>query len=82
MSKNMSNDKQTNLEQALIDLQTRLAFQEDTLQSLNDVVADHQREIGDIRRQVGALIDQLEQVLSDLDAGADMGTDAERPPHY
>jgi SlyX protein len=74
----MNEDKQSSLEQALIDLQTRLAFQEDTLQSLNDVVADHQREIGDIRRQVGALIDQLEQVLSDLDAGIEN----ERPPHY
>lgn len=74
----MNNDKQSSLEQALIDLQTRLAFQEDTLQSLNDVVADHQREIGDIRRQVGALIDQLEQVLTDLDADVDN----ERPPHY
>lgn len=74
----MNNDKQSSLEQALIDLQTRLAFQEDTLQSLNDVVADHQREIGDIRRQVGALIDQLEQVLTDLDAGVEN----ERPPHY
>jgi SlyX protein len=74
----MNNDKQGSLEQALIDLQTRLAFQEDTLQSLNGVVADHQREIGDIRRQVAALIDQLEQVLSDLDAGVDN----ERPPHY
>lgn len=75
----MSSDKQSSLEQALVDLQTRLAFQEDTLQSLNDVVADHQREIGDIRRQVGALIDQLEQVLSDLDAG---DVENERPPHY
>lgn len=74
----MSDNRQSSLEQALIDLQTRLAFQEDTLQSLNDVVADHQREIGDIRRQVGALIDQLEQVLSDLESG----TEDERPPHY
>jgi SlyX protein len=74
----MNDDKQGSLEQALVDLQTRLAFQEDTLQSLNDVVADHQREIGDIRRQVGALIDQLEQVLADLDAG----TENEKPPHY
>jgi len=74
----MSNDKQSSLEQALIDLQTRLAFQEDTLQSLNDTVADHQREIGDIRRQVGVLIGQLEQVLTDLDAAPEN----ERPPHY
>jgi SlyX protein len=74
----MKDDKQSSLEQALIDLQTRLAFQEDTLQSLNDTVADHQREIGDIRRQVGALIGQLEQVLSELDA--DGGS--EKPPHY
>lgn len=73
-----NNDKQSSLEQALIDLQTRLAFQEDTLQSLNDTVADHQREIGDIRRQVGALIGQLEQVLTELDGSPDN----ERPPHY
>ena len=77
----MTDDKRNSLEQALIDLQTRLAFQEDTLQSLNDVVADHQKEIGDIRRQVGALIDQLEQVLVELDAGAASG-EGERPPHY
>lgn len=74
----MNDDKYNSLELALIDLQSRLAFQEDTLQSLNDVVVDHQKEIGDIRRQVGGLIDQLEQVLIDLEAGAEN----ERPPHY
>ena len=78
----MSDNRQSSLEQSLIDLQTRLAFQEDTLQSLNDVVADHQREIGDIRRQVGALIGQLEQVLVELDSGAGAGPFDERPPHY
>jgi len=78
----MSNNRQSSLEQALVDLQTRLAFQEDTLQSLNDVVADHQREIGDIRRQVGALIGQLEQVLVELDSSAGVGPVDERPPHY
>jgi SlyX protein len=63
----------------LIELETRLAFQEHTLSELNEIVADQARDLVDLRRQ-------LEQVLSDLRTmrgvlGADSSSEPP-PPHY
>lgn len=63
----------------LIELETRLAFQEHTLSELNEIVADQARELIELRRQ-------LEQVLADLRTmrgliGADPSSEPP-PPHY
>ena len=62
----------------LIDLEIRLTHQEATLQALNDVVADQQRLIGQLRREVEGLKRQLRDVApSPIAAPGD-----ETPPHY
>ena len=72
------------LEQQLIDMQTQLAFQEDTIQSLNDVVALQQQDILQLKQQVVGLLEDLKELL-DNSSGAGGGGGSlfdERPPHY
>ena len=67
------------LENQLIDLQTRFAFQEDTLMALNDVVANQARHI----EQLQALLRQLQQSLQEVREQSQGGEVIEAPPpHY
>ena len=50
------------LEPRMVELETRQAFQDDTLQALNDVVVEQQRSIERLQLQVAALIKRLEDV--------------------
>ncbi len=71
----MTSDKLT---EQLEQMQSQLAFQDDTLHALNDVVAEQDREIQQLNRKVELLIGQL-QGLSE--AVNEVKPD-ERPPHY
>lgn len=78
------NYKSDNYENAqMIELETKMAFQEDAMQKLNDVVAEQQQDILALRNQMTLLIDELGQVLGDLhgDGGVASNT-IEKPPHY
>lgn len=72
----MNHDQET-LREQLIELQTQLAFQEDNLNALDDVVAAQQRRIDDLEQLCSRLVRQLDQMA---DEGADLGV--ETPPHY
>lgn len=63
----------------LADLESRIAFQEDTLDKLNDTVARQELEIERLTRMIKILNTQLQQ----LDRGA-VGefVDEPPPPHY
>lgn len=67
------------MNQELIDLQTRVAFQEETIQQLTDILTDQQRQIDLLRAEFALLKDSHQEVLDALErpAAAD-----ERPPHY
>jgi len=66
-------------EQRLIDLEIRLTHQEATLQTLNQVVAEHQRTIDQLRKQVEGLQRQLHEA-----APSNVAAPWEEmpPPHY
>ncbi|MGI0117004.1 SlyX family protein [Zooshikella sp. RANM57] len=66
------------MDQMLVDLQTQIAFQEDLLQALNKVVAEQQKSIDALRREVDYLKDQL-QTLPELIQASQQ---PEKPPHY
>ncbi|EXF46521.1 slyX protein [Pseudomonas sp. BAY1663] len=66
------------LESRVADLEARLAFQDDTIQTLNDVLVDQQRVIERMQLQMGALARRQEEMQSTLDAGEDEAP----PPHY
>ncbi|MES9900543.1 MAG: SlyX family protein [Sedimenticola sp.] len=62
----------------IIDLQTRLAFQEDALQELTLTTTHQQNLIDMLQRKVL----NLEEQLRSLEPQEGMDTINERPPHY
>lgn len=67
------------LEEQLIDLQTRAAFQDDTIQSLSDTIAKQQQQLDQLTRMVKIINNQLKQFApSDISDPADEPP----PPHY
>jgi len=68
-----------NNEEAIIELQTKLSFQEDLLESLNQVVIDQQGQIAKLQRTVESMIGQMDSIQS---ATQENGQQQEIPPHY
>ena len=66
------------IKQQLIDLQSQLAFQEDTVQSLNDVVTRQQQQIENLHELCSSQKLQLAEINSDMGKN-DLD---ERPPQY
>jgi len=67
------------METRLTELESRVAFQEDTIQKLNDVLVDQQRQIDQLLIQVKALREQLDTMAPSLIADI---TEETPPPHY
>ena len=67
------------MENRLIELETRLAFQDNSLQELNAVVVRQQREIDNLTRELETLRAQLRTLAPDLVASR--AAEAP-PPHY
>jgi len=67
------------MDDRIVDLETRLAFQEDAIQQLSDVVAEQQCEIDRLLRDLRVMQAQLRQAMA-----ADVALQAEEtpPPHY
>lgn len=69
------------VENDIIDLQTRIAYQEDMLAELNQIVTRQDAEILTLKQQVRQLAKRLDDFLTNPgQAMVDPG--AERPPHY
>lgn len=66
------------LETRVMDLESRLAFQDDALQTLSDVVYEQERVIERLRLQMQALLRRLE----DLQGQVGVSEDDAPPPHY
>jgi SlyX protein len=74
-------DFDSEMREQMIALETKIAYQEDTVNSLNDIVSEQQQDIMHLKQQMTQLVDELRVVLKDLDAGLGPVTN-ERPPHY
>ncbi len=72
---------QADLSDQLVDLQARVAHQDDTVLKLNDIVASQQHEIAELTKAVKKLARQL-QSLRDVGGGGGGEAADERPPHY
>ena len=68
------------LEDNLIDLQSQLAFQEDTVQTLNKVVIEQQGQIERLNEMLTLLKQQVDQAQFDAESGSQLVD--EKPPHY
>jgi len=67
------------MNETIMDLQTRLAFQEDSIDTINQIVVRQQSEIDLLKRE----IIQLKEMIEDFrDAQGDGGNATELPPHY
>ncbi|MBU1329998.1 MAG: SlyX family protein [Gammaproteobacteria bacterium] len=65
-------------ESRLTELESRQAFQDDTLQALNDIVVQQQRQIERLQLQVEALARRLQAMSVQFD----IADDETPPPHY
>ena len=66
-------------EDRLIDIETKMAHQEQLLTELNEVLTDQQAQISQLEALSQSLIDRLNSLVDN--AGGGQITD-ERPPHY
>ena len=62
----------------IIDIQSRLAFQEDALTELNRVAVQQQQEIRELKKA----IEEMKQGLKSLAASLPGRGEEEPPPHY
>lgn len=64
----------------LIELQSRLSFQEDTISELNLMVARQDRQLQVLARQMRELVSKFDDAMFAREQGG--ATADERPPHY
>ena len=69
------------LESRLEELESRLAFQDDAIETLNNVIASQDREIVLLKRRLKELELKLRDFADSAPAGA-VVSDHEVPPHY
>lgn len=72
------NDKFDWFNEQLVDVQSQLAFQEDTIASLNEVVTRQQSQIENLYE----LIKNQKSLLETLSVDNENDIIDERPPHY
>ncbi len=65
----------------LIELQTRMAYQEDTITQLNDVITKQDADILQLQQQMRLLAKRIDELSFAQDNGSEEITN-ERPPHY
>jgi SlyX protein len=66
-------------EKRLIELETRLAYQEDAVLALNNVVCQQQRQIDQLEATCRFLVERFNQLLAAADTPKVVD---EKPPHY
>lgn len=65
-------------DQRLIDLETRIAFQEDSIQALSDELYRQQKALEHLQQLCNLMLQRLQE----LSAGGPSGPVDEKPPHY
>lgn len=66
------------MSQEVIELQSKLSFQEQALAELNEVLVSQQRQIDGLQLQLKILQDRLQEI----EDSAPADTQDEKPPHY
>ena len=70
--------REQDIEALLVDLQTRLAFQDQAISELNEVITDQQQQIDRLREELRLAGDKLKV----LEESVEISTPDEKPPHY
>ncbi len=66
------------LESRVTELESRLAFQDDTIQALNDVLVEQGRAVERLQLQMAELLKRYEDMVGQYSSGEDESP----PPHY
>lgn len=66
------------MEKRLIELETRIAFQESTIEQLDQIVSSQQQQISQL--QVG--FSAIKKLLKEVQISSTINDGEERPPHY
>ncbi|WAH60212.1 SlyX family protein [Pseudomonas silvicola] len=66
------------LEARVMELESRLAFQDDTIQALNDELVQQQRQVERLQLQMAALLKRQEEMVGQFG----MSEQEAPPPHY
>ena len=69
------------IDEELIELQTRVAYQEDTINQLNQVVTKQDADIVQLQQQMRLLAKRIDELSFAQNDGAEEISN-ERPPHY
>ena len=64
---------------SIIDLQSRIAHQENTIAELNEALSAQQAQMGRLEALVQVLADRVRALSDNMPAS---GADDEKPPHY
>ncbi len=67
------------MDERFVDLETRLTYQERTLEELNEVVTRQQDQIDLLTEQLAAIVSHLRDSASPVDGSSE---DEPPPPHY
>ena len=67
------------MDSRLVDIETRIAFNEDAINQLNDVILMQQKRIEQLEELCKRLREQLQQAMPASDGGKPAD---EKPPHY
>lgn len=67
------------MEHRLVELETKLAFQEDTIQKLNDVATLQQKQIDRLSRELEEIKSHLREIMPSLVSSE---KEEKPPPHY
>jgi len=70
----------SDLTEDIVELQTRLQFQEDVIHKLDTVVIQQSEVLDALRRRLAVLEERLEQLDHERESTTD--TPEPRPPHY
>lgn len=68
------------IQELIIEIQTKMAFQEETIEQLNDVIISQQKAIDKLQRQLQQLDKKLDEESQHWHTDASMVD--EKPPHY
>lgn len=66
------------MQEKIVDIETRLAYQDDNIQQLSDVIYRQQQQIDQLEKTVRALVDRIQ----DLTHAMPGKIVDEKPPHY
>ena len=70
------------LEQRVVELESKVAFQDDTIEQLNTELSQHQESLAQLKQQIALLGNRFKEIKDELDTDQPDQIVHELPPHY